>query len=157
MSTAVLAAIAAIAALLSGGHANKAVMKQIQTADTWNERQGNAVKLAVRETKVELLEALGKAKSDDDADKLAKYKKEKDDLFKEAKSIQSEADEHFEQHEVYARGVTMFQIAITVAAIAVLSKRAVALVRWSCIWPGRTLFFREWDHRRRTHLVARSR
>ncbi|HKS31875.1 MAG TPA: DUF4337 family protein, partial [Chthoniobacterales bacterium] len=35
LSTAILAVLAAIAALLSGSHANEAMMEQIEAADQW--------------------------------------------------------------------------------------------------------------------------
>ena len=123
MSTAVLAAIAAVTALLSGSHANEAMMLQVQAADKWNEGQGNSIKLSLRESKVDILKALGKEAGKSDEEKIAKYSLEKEKLFDEARHIEMEAHENFETHETYAKGVTLFQIAITIAAIAVLSKK----------------------------------
>ena len=46
LSTAVLAVLAAIAGLLSGKHANEAVMSQIQASDQWNYYQAKSIKAA---------------------------------------------------------------------------------------------------------------
>ena len=48
---------------------------------------------------------------------------EQEEIQKEARESETHAKHNFHQHEVFARGVTMFQIAIAVAAISALTKR----------------------------------
>ena len=119
LSTAILAVLAAIAALLSGGRANEAMMKQIESADQWAFYQAKGIKAAVLEAKT----TLGGSVADEDREKLAKYAEEQAEIQSEAKQLQAEAKADFHQHEVFARAVTLFQISIAIAAISALTRR----------------------------------
>jgi len=119
LSTAILAVLAAIAGLLSGSHANEAMMKQIESADQWAFYQAKGIKASVLDAKMSLTGST----SDADREKAAKYSEEQSEIQKEAREKEGEAKQNFHQHEVFARGVTMFQIAIAIAAISALTKR----------------------------------
>jgi Domain of unknown function (DUF4337) len=119
LSTAILAVLAAIAGLLSGSHANEAMMKQIESADQWTFYQAKGIKAAVLDAKMSLTGST----SDADQEKAAKYSEEQAEIQKEARAKEAEAKQKFHQHEVFARGVTLFQIAIAIAAISALTKR----------------------------------
>jgi hypothetical protein len=119
LSTAILAVLAAIAGLLSGMHANEAMMSQIQASDQWGYYQAKSIKAAVLETKTTLAEAA----SEKDKEKAAQYQEEQAEIKREAENKEAEAKSNFHKHEVFARGVTMFQIAIAIAAISALTKR----------------------------------
>ena len=58
-----------------------------------------------------------------DKEKAAQYQEEQAEIKREAEHKEVEAKSNFHKHEVFARGVTMFQIAIAVAAISALTKR----------------------------------
>src|ERR1700704_6903342 len=117
LSTAILAVVAAIAGLLSGKHANEAMMSQIEASDQWNYYQAKSIKASVLDAKM----ALAATPDEKDRDKAARYEEEQADIKKEAEAKEAEAKANFHQHEVFARGVTMFQIAIAVAAISALT------------------------------------
>jgi len=119
LSTALLAVLAAIAGLLSGKHANEAMMSQIGASDQWGYYQAKSIKAAILDAKNSLV-AVPVA---EDKEKAARYKEEETEIKSEAEHKQSEAKENFHKHEVYARSVTMFQIAIAIAAISALTKR----------------------------------
>ena len=119
LSTAILAVLAAIAGLLSGKHANEAMMSQIESADQWSYYQAKSIKSSVLDAKI----ALSNAPNEADAAKRDRYEKEQEEIKAEAERKQSEAKSNFHQHEVFARGVTMFQIAIAIAAISALTKK----------------------------------
>jgi hypothetical protein len=119
LSTAILAVLAAIAGLLSGGHANEAMMSQIDASDQWGFYQAKSIKAAVLEAKSSLSQATTEA----DQQKAAKYQKEEATIKSEAERKETEAKIHFQKHEVYARSVTLFQIAIAIGAIAALTQR----------------------------------
>jgi hypothetical protein len=123
LSTAVLAAVAAIASLLAGQHINEGLISQIRASDNWAYYQAKGIKAGVLDAKMELLKAQGKAPASGDAAKAAKYAEEQDDLSKEARAMEQESNEHIERHEKLAAAVTMFQIGIAISAIAVLTKR----------------------------------
>lgn len=119
LSTALLAVLAAITGLLSGNRANEAMMSQIESADQWSFYQAKGIKAAVLDAKM----TLGGSVSGADREKAAKYQDEQSEIQKEAQQKQAEAKAGFRQHEVFARGVTMFQISIAIAAISALTKR----------------------------------
>src|ERR1700730_6500220 len=119
LSTAILAVLGAIAGLLSGKHANEAMMSQIQASDQWGYYQAKSIKAAVLEAKTTLAEAA----TEKDKEKAAKYQEEQAEIKLEAEHKETEATSNFHKHEVFARGVTMFQIAIAIAAISALTKR----------------------------------
>ena len=54
LSTAILAVLATIASLLSGQHANEAMMSQIAASDQWNYYQSKSIKASVLDTKISL-------------------------------------------------------------------------------------------------------
>jgi len=119
LSTAILAVLAAIAGLLSGKHANEAMMAQIEASDQWSYYQAKSIKASVLDAKMTLTaEATEK-----DKEKAAQYQEEQAEIRKEAEHKEVEAKSNFHKHEVFARGVTMFQVAIAIAAISALTKR----------------------------------
>src|SRR5256714_11727911 len=119
LSTAILAVLAAIAGLLSGHHANEAMMNQIEASDQWGYYQAKSIKASVLEAKM----TLAAAATEKDKEKAAQYQEEQSEIKREAEHKEVEAKSNFHKHEVFARGVTMFQIAIAVAAISALTKR----------------------------------
>jgi len=119
LSTAVLAVIAAIAGLLSGKHANEAMMSQIEASDQWSYYQAKSIKAALLDAKM----SLATVPDEKDRVKAARYEEEQAEIKSEAERKQAGAKSNFHQHEVYARGVTMSQIAIAVAAISALTKK----------------------------------
>ena len=119
LSTAILAVLAAIAGLLSGARVNEAMMSQIEAANRWSYYQAKGIKAAVLDAKV----TLGNAASEADKEKAARYVEEQGEIQKEAREKETEAKRDFHQHEVFARAVTMFQIAIAIAAISALTKK----------------------------------
>jgi Domain of unknown function (DUF4337) len=123
LSTALLAALAAIAALLAGDHANEAMLSQIKSSDQWAFYQSKSVKKLVLKSKLDILAAEGKQAGEKDVEKLAEYDKNQEEIQKDAKHEGEEAEEHLAKHKPMARSVTMFQIAIAISAISALTKR----------------------------------
>jgi Domain of unknown function (DUF4337) len=119
LSTAILAALAAIAGLLSGQHANEAMAAQIEASDQWAYYQAKGIKAAVLDAKMSLTGTPNEA----DKTKAERYQEEQNEIQREAKKKQDEAKANFHQHEIFARGVTMFQIAIAIAAISALTMK----------------------------------
>jgi len=119
LSTAILAVLAAIASLLSGEYANEAMMNQIETSSQWSYYQAKSIKSAVVDVKM----ALSNVPDEQDRFKRARYDKEQEEIKSEAEAKQAAAKSYFHKHEVFARAVTMFQIAIAIAAISALTKK----------------------------------
>jgi hypothetical protein len=123
LSSALLAGFAAVSSLLAGHHANEAMVDQIQSSDKWAYYQAKGIKAAVLGSKMELLEAEGKPAATRDTQKLAEYKRDQDDIAAEANERQRSAEAHLGRHVVFARAVTLFQIAIAIGAISALTNR----------------------------------
>jgi hypothetical protein len=69
------------------------------------------------------MEALGKPSTETDKAKVAEYKTDKEQIQAKAESLEREAKHHMSTHQVLARSVTMFQVAIAVGAVSVLTRR----------------------------------
>jgi hypothetical protein len=123
LSSALLAALAAVASLLAGHNANEAVISQIESSDQWSYYQSKSIKEAQLAGKAEILAALDKPVVDADKAKLAQYEKEKEEVRKEAERLEKESQHLLSTHEGLAASVTLFQIAIAVGAISVLIRR----------------------------------
>ena len=119
LSTAILAVLAAIAGLLSGRFVNEAMMNQIEASDQWSYYQAKSIKAAVLDAKM----SLAGTPNDSDQSKRDRYEKEQEKIKSEAEQKEAAAKSNFHKHEVFARGVTMFQIAIAIAAISALTRR----------------------------------
>lgn len=119
LTTAILAVLAAIASLLSGEHANEAMLNQIEASNQWSYYQAKSIKAAVLDAKT----AFTVTPNESDDAKRNRYEKEQEEIKSEAQRKETTAKSSFHKHEVFARSVTMFQIAIAIAAISALTKK----------------------------------
>ncbi len=123
LSSALFAVFAAVTALISNHHANEAMIDQIRASDQWGYFQAKGIKSGLLSTKMEILSSLGKSVSKQDQDKLLSYKKEQTEISEEAQKFEEHSTKHLKHHVVLSRGVTLFQVAIAVSAIALLTHR----------------------------------
>jgi Domain of unknown function (DUF4337) len=121
--SALLAVIAAISALMAGHHSNEAMVSQIKASDAWGYYQAKSVKSLVLQSRTQLLADLGKPSHPEDEAKLEEYKKDEESISEQAKHHEEESEHHLRVHEILAKSVTLFQIAIAISAISVLTKR----------------------------------
>src|SRR3954468_8690160 len=80
LSTAILAVLAAIAGLLSGKHANEAMMNQIEASDQWGYYQAKSIKAAILEAKT----PVASETTASDKEKLERYEEEQAEIKREA-------------------------------------------------------------------------
>jgi hypothetical protein len=123
LSSALLAAFAAIGSLQAGHHANEAMIAQITAANQWSYFQSKSIKESQLKAKLDVLEALGKSAIPADTAKLEEYKTTKEKIQTDAEAKEKEAQHELKTHQIFARSVTLFQIAISIGAISVLTKR----------------------------------
>ena len=123
VSTAILAALAAIASLLAGDHANEGMISQIEAANQWSYYQAKGIKSGLLNSKVELLKALGQATAKTDEEKVGDYAREQKEIREEAEKREKAAEAHLHAHVILARAVTLFQISIAIAAVSILTKK----------------------------------
>lgn len=125
--SAIVAVIAAVAALLAGHHSNEAMITQIKASDSWGYYQAKGIKANMLQIKVQLLIELGKDVFKQDDEKLAVYKKEQEEISEKAKEFEHESAYHLAVHQILARAVTLFQVAIAIAAITILTRQKKVL------------------------------
>jgi hypothetical protein len=123
LSSAIFAVLAAISALLSNHHANEAMIEQIQASDKWGYYQAKGIKANLLASKLDLLHSLGKRTPQKEQEKVAEYKKEQEKIAEQAQEKQEKSERHLKTHSILAREVTLFQIAISITAISILSKK----------------------------------
>lgn len=129
LTAALLAVLAAVSALMAGHHANEATIEQIKASDQWAYYQAKGIKSSVLEGKTEILQKMGIKADEKDENKIKEYKKEQADIEKEARELQQSSQRHLDLHHGLAQSVTIFQIAIAVCAISVLTKKKML---WYC-------------------------
>jgi hypothetical protein len=130
-----LAVLAALGSLLSGHAANEAILKQAEASDQWAYYQAKSTKSHIYEGDKYVVQAFAKANKISDAEiadslkdfdkKIAKYESEKNEVQKEAQSIQRFSAEEFNKHQQYSLGVACFQIGIVLASVAILVSSSV--------------------------------
>ena len=123
LTTAVIAVLAAITGLLAGDHADEAMLSQIRSSDKWAFYQAKSIKTELINSSNKILIAIGKAPAAQDTAKIAANKIEQAKIMEEAKDAQKESDGHVAKHKILARGVTLFQVAIAIGAISIITKR----------------------------------
>ncbi|XVJ59818.1 MAG: DUF4337 domain-containing protein [Tepidisphaera sp.] len=125
VTTAILATMASIASMFSTSHLNQAMLDQIKSANQWAYFQAKGVKLAVLESKMELVGELGKTAKPEDAERAERYKREQDEIRAEAAAREISAGDHRTRHITLGRASTAYQVAIALAAIALLVRRRI--------------------------------
>ena len=104
-------------------HANEAMLDQIRSSDKWSFYQAKSIKANLFATKIELLQAMGKAVDEKDLSKVEEYRKEQETVKEEAEEKERASEAHLRHHTILSGSVTLFQIGIAVGAISVLTKR----------------------------------
>ena len=141
LTTALFAALAAIAALRAGGTVNEAlVLKteatrlQAEASDEWAAYQAKGIKSAIQQASESMWIAQGKQPPASFADERQRYAHEQAELQQVARAKErerdeksSEADELLHHHHRFADSVALFQVAIALGAVA-------ALARYRLIW-----------------------
>jgi Domain of unknown function (DUF4337) len=143
LTTALLAALAAIAALLAGATVNEAlVLKteaarlQAEASDQWAFYQAKGIKAAVQEASRAAWLANGKTPPGAHEETTKRYAAEQAEIQKEAQTKErerdaksAEADRLLQRHHGFANSVAIFQVSIALGAVA-------ALTRHRLIWLG---------------------
>jgi hypothetical protein len=136
LSTALFAALAAIAALKAGATVNEAlVLKteaarlQAEASDQWSYYQAKGIKAAAAEASRTSWLAIAKEPPSEYAEKEKRYGEEQKEIEKKAREKEKErdekskeADELLHHHHGFANTVALFQVAIALGAVAALTK-----------------------------------
>ncbi len=123
LSAALIAALAAVSALLAGHHSDEALIEQMKATDQWAYYQAKGIKANILAAKMDIQRALGKEVDPGDEKKVQQYAAEQEEIRKEAEKAQERSESHVKSHNTLSRAVTLFQIAIAIGAISVLTRR----------------------------------
>jgi hypothetical protein len=110
ISTAFMAVLAAIAGLMAGHYSNEALIEQIKASDQWAYYQAKGIKAEIA--------AFSPIK---DSALVEKYKTEQKSIKETAEDFQKKSQIYLDKHVILARAVTLFQIAIAISAISILT------------------------------------
>ena len=146
LTTALFAALAAVASLRAGATVNEAlVLKteaarlQAEASDQWAFYQAKGIKAAVQEASRTSWLAIGKEPPAQYEEKEKRYAREQVEIQNKARELEnkrdeksSEADHLLHRHHGYANAVAIFQISIALGAVA-------ALTRNRLVWFGSLL------------------
>jgi hypothetical protein len=135
LTTALLAALAAIASLKAGATVNEAlVLKtdatrlQAQASDQWAYYQAKGIKGAVAQSSINTWEAAGKLAPPRLAEETVRYTAQQDSISRKAAELEHQRDEKsreaevlISQHHLFAAAVALLQISIAIGAIAALT------------------------------------
>jgi hypothetical protein len=146
LTTAVLAAFAAVASLQAGATINEALLlkaeatrEQAEASDQWAYYQAKGIKSAVQEASRTAWIAAGKTPPPEFEQTVQRYAKEQEEIQKAAHEKEhardektAEADHLLHRHHGFANAVALFQIAIALGAVA-------ALTRAQSVWFGSIL------------------
>lgn len=137
LSTAVFAAIAAIASLLAGSTVNEAlVLKsestqlQAQASDQWAYYQAKGIKAAIASSTIGLAASSPRSAEDSAQALVARYAREQDDIARRARELERvrdarshDADALLAKHHFFSYSVAVLQVAIALGAVAALTRR----------------------------------
>ena len=140
LTTALLAAIAAIGSLRAGATANEALVLKTEAAryqgeasDQWAYYQAKGIKGAIALGAISAWQAAGKQPPPALAEQVARYAEEQrviqhaaNDLERKRDERSREADRLLEQHHHFATAVALLQIAIALGAITALTRNRIA-------------------------------
>ena len=124
LSTAFMAVLAAIAGLLSGHHVNEALIEQIKSSDQWNYYQSKSIKSEIAASTAVILQHLpDKPATEENKAALDRYEKEKEAIKQKAEADEKNSEKHLSIHVILSKAVTIFQIAIAISAISILTRK----------------------------------
>jgi hypothetical protein len=135
LSTAIIAVLAAIASLESGSYANdaiiqknEAVLHQSKADDAWGHYQGKGVEATVYAAQAEgasrpEIATRLQAEAERKRKERAEIKQQAEEEEKRVAEMDEKSDHSMHVHHEFAKSVTLFQVAIAMAAIAALTRR----------------------------------
>jgi Na+/glutamate symporter len=145
--TAIIATVGAMFGYMGGAtqanaglYKNNAAISKTEASNQWNFYQAKSSKQNLAELAIELAPAERKAFY---TDEIKRYKLEKADVKKDAEKLEAtykewdkKSDDEMHQHHRWAQATTVLQIAIALAAIALLTKRR--WLEWGMFAAGAT-------------------
>jgi hypothetical protein len=142
LTTAVLAALAAIASLKAGGTVNEALALkteatrlQAEASDQWAYYQAKGIKATVTEASRNTWIALDKTPPDELTKSQERYAEDQKKSMEKAKELEKQRDEKSNEsdhlmhhHHLFAQSVAFLQVSIALGAVAALTRKSVVWI-----------------------------
>ncbi len=155
LTTAILAAFAAVAALLAGSTVNEslaakteATTLQAQASDQWTYYQAKGIKRDMQLTKANAWLAAGKAAPPELAQEADRYRNDQKKIEVRAHELEKLRDERSREanhllhiHHGYADTVALFQVSIALGAVAALSRNRLVWILSIAVGGGGIILF----------------
>ena len=125
---ALLAVAAAVSGLYSSHYANEAMLEQMSATDQWSYYQAKGIKAALTELRADMLESAHQPVPAAVTEKIERYGKEQQAIKEQATEEEHHAEHFMHRHELLAKAVTAFQIAIAITAISAITRRRRFLI-----------------------------
>jgi hypothetical protein len=116
-----MALFSAVGALLAGMTANEALLSRTEELVEIVNRNRDQVEIEILRSKQEILKAMGQTTVEDL--RLAEMSREAERFKTEASGVELRAKRAMHEHEIFAIGVTILSIAITLSGMAVVARR----------------------------------
>jgi len=123
ISTAFMAAFAALSSLMAGHQSNEALISQMKASDQWAYYNSKGIKAEVADAVTKINFSKGSDSTQSVAARKAKLKEDQKKIQEKAEELEKESEAHLGKDMILARAVTFFQIAISISAISILSKK----------------------------------
>jgi hypothetical protein len=121
ISTAFMAAFAALSSLMAGHQSNEALITQMKASDQWAYYNSKGIKAEVADAVNKI--NFAKIADTSAAARKAKLKEDQKKIQEKAEDLEKESEAHLGKDMILARAVTFFQIAISISAVSILSKK----------------------------------
>jgi hypothetical protein len=155
LTTAALAALAAISSLRAGGTVNEALLLkteatrlQAEASDQWAYYQAKGVKSAVAEASRSAYLAAGKEAPAGFEERQKRYEEEQKEIKEKATEKEKERDAREREaghlmhaHHRFAQAVALFQVAIALGAVAALTRNRMVWLGSLALGLGGVAFF----------------
>lgn len=123
LSTALIAVLAAITGLLASNHSDAEMLAQMHSSDDWAFYEAKGIKADLLTSSNRLSVIMGEGSDTSAAANVVRLKKQQKNEMRKAVQFEKLSDMHAYRHDILARGVTLFQIAIAIGAISIIVKR----------------------------------
>jgi len=155
LTTALLAALAALASLRAGATVNEALVLKTEAArlqseasDQWAYYQAKGIKGAIAEASRAAFDAAGQEAPVRYQEKAKRYENEQEEIKAEARKLEKErsakdgAAEHLlHEHHRFALAVAFFQVSIALGAVAALTRSKLVWLGSLVVGAGGLTFF----------------
>jgi hypothetical protein len=125
LTTMIMALLSAMGALFAGITANESLLERTEEILEISSLESDRLHIEVLRSKHEILRSLGETPSDSDMERIRAYEVEARELKTAAEKEEKMARLAYFKHEVFAIGVTLLSVAITLGGMSIIVNRRI--------------------------------